>query len=129
MPRRATSLFCTNQSLLISTNRIDRFHSVMGPAGVGKSSVGSHGWMFLLTSHLVIHFYSSSTPSWARKRHKVGHDLRSCTATLQPFVDRSPPRRESGPRRLVLVDTPGFDDTNEENPEILRRIAVWLASS
>ena len=48
----------------------DRFHSVMGPTGVGKSSVGSHGWIFLLTRHLVIHLYSSLTPTWARKRQK-----------------------------------------------------------
>jgi len=32
-------------------------------------------------------------------------------------------------RRLVLVDTPGFDDTNVSDSEILRRIAVWLAYS
>lgn len=30
---------------------------------------------------------------------------------------------------MVLVDTPGFDDTNEDDSEILRRIAVWLAES
>ena len=32
-------------------------------------------------------------------------------------------------RRLVLVDTPGFDDTDVSDSEILRRIAVWLAAS
>jgi hypothetical protein len=32
-------------------------------------------------------------------------------------------------RRIVLVDTPGFDDTEISDSEILRRIAVWLASS
>ena len=31
-------------------------------------------------------------------------------------------------RRIVLVDTPGFDDTYADDGEILRRIAVWLAS-
>ena len=59
----------------------------------------------------------------------MGHGLKSCTATLQPFI-ADLPRDESGIlRRLVLVDTPGFDDTNEANSEILGRIAVWLASS
>ena len=32
-------------------------------------------------------------------------------------------------RRVVLVDTPGFDDTDLSDTEILRRIAVWLAAS
>lgn len=32
-------------------------------------------------------------------------------------------------RRLILVDTPGFDDTYIDDAEVLRRIAVWLAVS
>ena len=60
----------------------------------------------------------------------MGHALKSCTAALQPFIIDDALRDASGkPRRLVLVDTPGFDDTNEADSEILRRIAVWLASS
>jgi predicted GTPase len=31
--------------------------------------------------------------------------------------------------RLVLLDTPGFDDTHEEDVEILKRIAKWLEVS
>jgi hypothetical protein len=31
--------------------------------------------------------------------------------------------------RLVLVDTPGFDDTYVDDGEILRRISVWLGLS
>ena len=30
---------------------------------------------------------------------------------------------------MIIVDTPSFDDTYEDYLEILRRIAVWLASS
>ena len=40
------------------------------------------------------------------------------------------PRDEQGLHgRVVIVDTPGFDNTYEEDVEILRRIAVWLAAS
>ena len=70
MQREATSLSRTYHSPIISINRVDRFHSVMGLTGAGKSSVGSHGWIFPLTRHLVIHVYSSSTLTWAKKRHK-----------------------------------------------------------
>ncbi|KAG6918826.1 hypothetical protein DXG01_011229 [Tephrocybe rancida] len=31
--------------------------------------------------------------------------------------------------RIVIVDTPGFDDTMVSDREILRRIAIWLARS
>jgi hypothetical protein len=56
----------------------------------------------------------------------VGHDLSSCTSTLQyEIVDPSP---RTG-HRVIIVDTPGFDDTFVDDVEILRRIAVWLASS
>ena len=59
----------------------------------------------------------------------VGHDISSCTSALQyAFVD-NPSTRKLGNRRVIIVDTPGFDDTYQDDVEILRRIAVWLASS
>jgi len=59
----------------------------------------------------------------------VGHDLKSCTAKLEPvYWPISEPANVRG-RRLVLIDTPGFDDTYTSDSEILRRIAVTLASS
>jgi len=59
---------------------------------------------------------------------KVGHDLKSCTAELQPVVIASSQHPELGGQRLVIVDTPGFDDTYVPDSEILRRIALWLAT-
>ena len=57
----------------------------------------------------------------------VGHDLSSCTSALQyAVIDNPPPLKD---HRVIIVDTPGFDDTYEDDVEILRRIAVWLASS
>ena len=60
---------------------------------------------------------------------KVGHDITSCTSTLQYEVVDNPSTRKLEGRRVIIVDTPGFDDTYEDDVEILRRIAVWLASS
>jgi hypothetical protein len=56
----------------------------------------------------------------------VGHDLSSCTSTLQySIVDDPPPHKD---HRVIIVDTPGFNNIFED-VEILRRIAVWLAAS
>ena len=55
---------------------------------------------------------------------RVGNSVQSCTDA----VERAEPFDLDG-RRVVLFDTPGFDDTYVNDGEILRRIAVWLASS
>ena len=56
----------------------------------------------------------------------VGHDLQSTTASIQHVVI---PHPTDGGRRIILVDTPGFDDTYVDDAEILKRIALWLARS
>ena len=57
----------------------------------------------------------------------VDHGIFSCTSTLQyAIIDNPPPCKG---HRVIIVDTPGFDDTYVDDVEILRRIAVWLASS
>jgi len=56
----------------------------------------------------------------------VGHDLQSHTAYVQHFTFIHP---DFPNRRIVVLDTPGFDDTEVDDREILRRIAVWLARS
>ena len=58
----------------------------------------------------------------------VGHDISSCTSKLQYQIIDNHPSVPKG-HRLVIVDTPGFDDTYEDDVEILQRIVVWLASS
>jgi len=61
---------------------------------------------------------------------KVGHKLTSMTANLEPVVidpsDRFPSLKNY---RVVIVDTPGFDDTFVGDVEILQRIANWLTVS
>ena len=60
---------------------------------------------------------------------EVGHDtsISSCTSTIQYTIVDNPPLRRG--HRVIIVDTPSFDDSYEDDVEILLRIAVWLASS
>ncbi|KAL7948667.1 P-loop containing nucleoside triphosphate hydrolase protein [Trichoderma barbatum] len=54
------------------------------------------------------------------KDAKVGHGLQSCTSSVSihaATVDG---------QKCNLVDTPGFDDTNRPDAEILREVANWL---
>lgn len=61
---------------------------------------------------------------------KVGDSLASCTSQLQPVVISMERFGAGGrPGRIIVVDTPGFDDTYVDDSEILRRISVWLAAS
>ncbi|KAH6918127.1 hypothetical protein BKA70DRAFT_1088540 [Coprinopsis sp. MPI-PUGE-AT-0042] len=85
---------------------------IMGLAGVGKSTFMNH--------------VAGSTVA------RVGHALASCTNGIQCHTIEN--AKAAGfdlaeGRRLVLVDTPGFDHTYINDSEILHMIAVWLASS
>ncbi|KAF9043949.1 hypothetical protein BJ165DRAFT_1347421 [Panaeolus papilionaceus] len=53
----------------------------------------------------------------------VGHSLMSCTTDITAF------RYQSGSYSVVLIDTPGFNDTTMTDYEVLRRITDWLAST
>ncbi|KAG6820492.1 hypothetical protein H0H93_016299, partial [Arthromyces matolae] len=79
---------------------------VMGPTGAGKSTFINYVAGQMVT--------------------KVGHNLKSETAQLQHVILPHPTDKT---RRVIIVDTPGFDDTYVADSEILRRIAVWLARS
>ncbi|KAF8959511.1 hypothetical protein BDZ97DRAFT_1389380 [Flammula alnicola] len=81
----------------------------MGPTGVGRSS-----------------FINSLLGPNDRKLD-VGHGLASCTSDMKPVIITEGPQLMG--RRLVLVDTPGFNDTILDDTEILKRISVWLTAS
>ncbi|KAL4252926.1 G domain-containing protein, partial [Pleurotus pulmonarius] len=49
-----------------------------------------------------------------------GHNLESCTSKVQPI------RITTGTHNVILVDTPGFDDTNMSDTRVLGMIADWL---
>lgn len=58
-----------------------------------------------------------------REMMPVGHDLRSCTQQVMAsdifHVDG---------QSIVLLDTPGFDDTTISDADTLKRIAEFLES-
>ena len=56
----------------------------------------------------------------------VSHGRESCTSSIQHVITRHPSVPD---RRIILVETPGFDDTYVDDAEILNRIALWLARS
>ena len=56
----------------------------------------------------------------------VGHGLFSCTAEIKEVTVQHPTKEN---RRIILVDTPGFDDTKHDDVEILKSIADWLTKS
>ena len=55
---------------------------------------------------------------------RVGMNLESCTAEVQLAdtftLDGQP---------VILIDTPGFDDTNKSDTDILKLIAAFLATT
>ena len=56
----------------------------------------------------------------------VGHGIDSCTTEIKPVIIQHPTEEN---RHIMLVDTPGFDDTYVDDVEILKHIADWLAQS
>ncbi|KAI1439730.1 P-loop containing nucleoside triphosphate hydrolase protein [Annulohypoxylon stygium] len=76
------------------------FIAVMGVTGAGKSTFINH---------------------CTEKRVEIGHDLQACTQKVETHKCSLFPNRN-----VFLVDTPGFDDTNRTDKEVLKEIASWL---
>ncbi|KAJ3089199.1 hypothetical protein HK102_006956 [Quaeritorhiza haematococci] len=53
----------------------------------------------------------------------VGHTLQSCTNQIEPF------EATINGQQVVLVDTPGFDDTDRPDEEIVHALVEWFAKS
>ncbi|KIL67665.1 hypothetical protein M378DRAFT_102256 [Amanita muscaria Koide BX008] len=60
----------------------------------------------------------------SKSKLRIGRGLQSCTSTVQAAA----PFMLDG-RGVILVDTPGFDDTQKSDTEILRLIAVYLSTA
>ncbi|KIM86840.1 hypothetical protein PILCRDRAFT_317843 [Piloderma croceum F 1598] len=74
----------------------------MGPTGSGKSN-----------------FINVAA---RRDGHTVGHGLESQTSDIRTVPENSSTSGQS----VVLVETPGFDDSSKSDEEILTMIADWL---
>jgi len=89
----------------LNVKNTDIVISFVGPTGVGKST-------FLNTA-------------LGEDVAAVGHNLTAQTTQLQAFVLRHP---KDFNRRIVLVDTPGFNDIqgSADDRDTLRRIGDWM---
>ncbi|RDL31499.1 p-loop containing nucleoside triphosphate hydrolase protein [Venustampulla echinocandica] len=77
--------------------------AVLGVTGAGKTT-----------------FISKAT---GRTDLKIGHGLSSCTQ------DISVAHLEMQGKKIALIDTPGFDDTNKTDAEVLGLIATYMADT
>ncbi|KIW14312.1 hypothetical protein PV08_07094 [Exophiala spinifera] len=80
--------------------RRDIIIAVMGVTGAGKST-----FISLLCEQDI----------------EIGHGQKSCTTNVGVY------HFNLGGVRIWLIDTPGFDDTNRSDTEVLGDIAYWLA--
>ncbi|KAF8983218.1 P-loop containing nucleoside triphosphate hydrolase protein [Cyathus striatus] len=104
--KRKNAVVRSGDTLVTDGRSSDTIIVIMGPSGVGKST--------FINTLLNINVAT------------VGHDLISCTSDLKHIIRPDPFNRQ---RRLVIVDTPGFDDTYLDDAEILRKISAWLGTS
>ena len=56
----------------------------------------------------------------------VGRGLNSCTQKVKAVGCLHP---DGKGRKVVLIDTPGFDDTERTDYEVLKAIAEWLKNT
>ncbi|KDR82091.1 hypothetical protein GALMADRAFT_276688 [Galerina marginata CBS 339.88] len=75
----------------------------MGPSGVGKSTIID--WI-------------------TREGNRAGHGCESCTKNVSGIRISDHPKCGD---RIVLIDTPGFNDTHRSDMEILTIISEWLS--
>lgn len=60
----------------------------------------------------------------SRSNLRIGMNLESCTAEVQLADEFT-----LDGRRVILIDTPGFDDTSKSDTDVLKMIAAFLATT
>ena len=93
-------------------------NSIMGPTGSGKTNVS--GFVVPLTSNSQVKNDQLINKLTGNTEKQKASNLKSSTQNVTPYPI------SYHEVRLVLVDTPGFDDTYRQDTEILRVIADWL---
>jgi len=91
----------------------------MGPTGCGKSNVRIHLFPKIL-SWLIVRFFAQFIDRITKSTKWSGTTLKSVTQDVRAI--RIPMYNVN----VVLVDTPGFDDTNRSDVVILELIGEWL---
>lgn len=91
----------------------------MGPTGSGKSYVGDGRLYVLGAEACVSQFIDLLTGQPGRR---AGNSLKSVTSQIQLTRVKHPKYGD----RIVLVDTPGFDDTSRTDKQVLQMIGDWL---
>ncbi|OQD66356.1 hypothetical protein PENPOL_c004G02345 [Penicillium polonicum] len=108
-PQNVDPLFLLNGQVPnepLQSNERNIFIAIMGMTGAGKSTFISH-----CTDAKV----AISDPG----------ALQSCTQEVQVYRCKGFTPRTN----VYLVDTPGFDDTNRKDTDILKEIATWLTTT
>ena len=113
---------CTCCRWLCSNARPDLSPRVMGPTGSGKSNVRS-----VLAEGVKPDLLSQFIRQLLAGRPEP-QGLQSVTSKIKA-VRIFNPRVYSPISSLVVVDTPGFDDTNRTDYETLNMVADWLRKS
>ncbi|KAF8850293.1 hypothetical protein BDZ45DRAFT_196964 [Acephala macrosclerotiorum] len=100
--RRASTESALGTRDASSLSSEDMVIAIMGVTGSGKSS-----FIALLADQAV----------------EIGHTLTSCTTQVGIYS-----LQYDGNRTIYLIDTPGFDDTNRSDTDVLKDIAFFLAT-
>ena len=93
----------------------------MGPTGSGKSNV--RAILCYIVNFLFLHALKIIDTLAGQPGRRSGSRLESCTTEVRAVRLYKHPIHGD---RLVLVDTPGFDDTNKSDLEILQMVSNWL---
>jgi predicted GTPase len=122
--KNSTNLLGTDLIIAYGLSQIHRYvaddgYRVMGPTGSGKSNVRDMSFIVSsISPGLKIIDTLTNQPG-----RRAGSRLESCTTEVRAV--RIFNHLVHGDR-LVLVDTPGFDNTNRSDMEILQMVSNWL---
>ncbi|KAL9622433.1 MAG: hypothetical protein Q9160_003278 [Pyrenula sp. 1 TL-2023] len=103
----------------VFSQEVDNFLSFTGAEKPKPNSI------FILVMGMTGSGKSTFISRRAGKHVQIGHDLQSCTANLSIISFLHPDNVHT----VYLLDTPGFDDTNLSDIDILAHIAHYLSIS